>query len=72
VFRRLSRGHCGLYEISYGGAPDARFVDKLLQRDRGAEIEADPRSTALKASHVLGWLTRDLSLERDQLINHDE
>lgn len=69
AFHRLSQGHCGLYGLNYCGSPDARLVHSLLVRDWAAEIKADPNGSAQEARQVLGWLTREKPVEKEDILD---
>jgi hypothetical protein len=69
AFHRLSRGHCGLYELDYCGSSDAILIDHLLVHDWRLEAQADRAGTALKASRILGWHTRQVPLEKADILD---
>lgn len=71
AFHRLSQGHCGLYALNYCGSPDAPLIDQLLVHDWQDEAKADRNGTVARARKVLGWLTRDVPLDKEDIDDWD-
>ena len=67
AFRWLSQGHCGLYMLNYVGSVDARWIDGRMVCDWQYEANADRKQTAAEARHLLGWLTREKSVDKSDM-----
>ena len=67
-FAKLSRGRFGLYDLDYTKSPFTPLVDPHLRRDWKGEAEADWKSTAAVMALVLGWLTPEAPVSRDDSV----
>lgn len=69
-FVRLSRGRFGLYDLDYTRSPFKLLVNPHLRRDWKEEAKADWKHAAAVMALVLGWLTREAPVPRnDSVIN---
>lgn len=68
-FERLSRGRYGFSDLDYTTLPIKLMVEPHLRRDWKEEAKADWKRAAATVAMVLGWLTREAPLPKnDSLI----